>query len=479
MVRPPSDARWKRFCERYTARQGFWYVPKGEAVNDLPKIRDRLEVLVKQFDHLPWRSSQLDYVKELKRRGLFAPRASGQEKEDKAAIARMIKIVFDTLGLAWVDEGDAVFISPAGARFLESRRPEKVIEQQLWKYQFWNPSIRGEQYESIRVFPYAVLLEVLLRFPEGITADEYNLFVCRIEAADSIERVCGEIERWRRLDERAQERMLRYLDSIPTESAKTRDDVSLYTRVARCQTYAWALFSSSGVFIERTRERLRIATGKARAAQGRLDRHHDVSTYIEFENEKEWFSYYGDIALENSYKTAMNVYESRYDVGKAVTALRGARERAQVDPALSDESYVQTVVRERVIEDILEHQLDLLEPGLTLYSEGDTSGRQFQTERGIIDLLARDPSGGWVVIELKRERAGDKVMGQTLRYIGWIRDNRLKPNEKVRGMIVGRQIDNNLLAAARGAFPLPIKLFEFDFRLKVEGKYPSTKAPAS
>jgi hypothetical protein len=479
MPRPPTNGYWRRFCADYLASQGFWYVPKGEAVNDLPRIKARLALLRERFDRRPWRATQLDYVRELRRSGLFAPRARGQESEDRAAIARMVKVVFDTLGLAWVDEDDAVFISPAGTAFLESSSPEDVIEGQLWKYQFWNPAIRGDQYAGIHLFPYALLTEVLLSVEDGVTPEEYNLFVCRAAREDSARQVIAQIERWRRLDERSQARVISYLDSVSTQSAKTGDRVSLYTRVARCQPYAWALFSSSNQFIERTHGFLRILEGKVPLAKQRLERHQRDSTFIRFENEKEWFSYYGDNTVENSYATALSVYETRYDIGRAVEALRGARERALVDPSLTDETFISTVVRERVIEDVLEHQLHLLEPGLTLFVEGETSGRQYQTERGIIDLLARDTSGNWVVIELKRQRAGDKVMGQTLRYIGWVRDNKLEPRQEVRGIIVGRQIDLNLVSAARGVHPLPIKLCEFDFRLRIVTKYPPPEAQAS
>jgi len=472
MPRAPVNVYWRQFCKGYLSSQGFWYVPKGEAVNDIPRVKERLSVLREKFHGQPWRSSQLDYVRELRRAGLFIPRARGQEEGGRGAIARMVKVVFDTLGLAWVNEDAAIFVSSAGNKFLDSNSPEEVIETQLWKYQLWNPSIRGEQYKALGVFPYALLTEVLLATADGITAEEYNLFVCRAGSEDSSHRVVDQIRRWRRLDEAGQSRIIGYLDSISTQSAKTGDKVSLYTRVARCQPYAWALFSSSGQFIERTRERLRIQAGRERRATQGLESHRRSGVFIDFENEKEWFSYYGDITVANSHATALAIYESRYDVARAVKALREARSRSLVSPTLTDSQYVATVVHERVIEDILEHQLELLEKGLTLYTDGDVRGRQFQTERGIIDLLARDSRGNWVVIELKRERAGDKVMGQTLRYIGWVKDNMQRGHQGVRGIIVGKQVDANLVSAARGAQPVPIGLFEFDFRLRVDSKFP-------
>ena len=53
----------------------------------------------------------------------------------------------------------------------------------------------------------------------------------------------------------------------------------------------------------------------------------------------------------------------------------------------------------------------LLQKGLTLV------GRQVHTDVGKIDLLGIDRNGDWVVIELKRDLVGQKVMAQALAYI--------------------------------------------------------------
>jgi hypothetical protein len=72
---------------------------------------------------------------------------------------------------------------------------------------------------------------------------------------------------------------------------------------------------------------------------------------------------------------------------------------------------------ERDLEDWLSQNLAMLEPGLALYRDGDIDGRQFDTaEVGIIDLLAVDNNGDFVVIELKAGKASDGVCGQILGY---------------------------------------------------------------
>jgi len=55
--------------------------------------------------------------------------------------------------------------------------------------------------------------------------------------------------------------------------------------------------------------------------------------------------------------------------------------------------------------------------------EEENSGENYATPIGYPDLLCVDKdTGDFVVIELKKGRESDKVVGQILRYIGWIED---------------------------------------------------------
>ncbi len=83
---------------------------------------------------------------------------------------------------------------------------------------------------------------------------------------------------------------------------------------------------------------------------------------------------------------------------------------------------------------------------LTLYTdENGNTGKQYYTEEvGYIDLLAQDEKGGFVVIELKKGRKNDEVIGQVLRYIGWVRNKLGKPSAQVRGYIIVGERDSKL-----------------------------------
>ena len=58
----------------------------------------------------------------------------------------------------------------------------------------------------------------------------------------------------------------------------------------------------------------------------------------------------------------------------------------------------------------------------------------------------------FVVMELKKGKSSDQVIGQTLRYMGWVKENLTINAYKeydVRGIIISKEIDKNLEYAIR------------------------------
>ncbi|MEE9249451.1 MAG: endonuclease NucS domain-containing protein [Dehalococcoidia bacterium] len=87
---------------------------------------------------------------------------------------------------------------------------------------------------------------------------------------------------------------------------------------------------------------------------------------------------------------------------------------------------------------------------LKLYEEdGEAVGQQYNTGVvGTIDLLCEDEeSGDLVVIELKRGRPSDEVVGQLARYLGWTQRH-LANGRRVRGIILAPEFDDKLRYAA-------------------------------
>jgi hypothetical protein len=69
---------------------------------------------------------------------------------------------------------------------------------------------------------------------------------------------------------------------------------------------------------------------------------------------------------------------------------------------------------------------------------------QYDTQTvGIMDILAVDERGNFVIIEIKRQ-ATDKTIGQILRYMGWIQEELCKDGQMVSGLIVAERKDIQL-----------------------------------
>ncbi len=114
-------------------------------------------------------------------------------------------------------------------------------------------------------------------------------------------------------------------------------------------------------------------------------------------------------------------------------------------------------IYEKNLEDLIVQQLDEIESGLRLVQ------RQLSTPAGRLDLFCQDAKGDYVVIELKRGRGSDQVVGQALRYIAWARD--AYPKSNVRGVIIVNKIDDEMRYAIK-AVPGVLQAREFKVHIK-------------
>lgn len=114
---------------------------------------------------------------------------------------------------------------------------------------------------------------------------------------------------------------------------------------------------------------------------------------------------------------------------------------------------------ENDLRDFLADNIFVVEKGLTLIE------KEFDTkEVGKIDLLCKDKKGTHVVIELKKGRKSDVVVGQILRYLGWTEK---KFNSKVRGIIIVNEPDDKLQYAINPVKNLiELKFYEVNFEIK-------------
>ena len=99
--------------------------------------------------------------------------------------------------------------------------------------------------------------------------------------------------------------------------------------------------------------------------------------------------------------------------------------------------------------------------------DGQREGRQYPTDIGPIDILAREPAtNAFVVIELKRDKSSDQAVGQTLRYMGWVKEHLCQGGEGVKGLIICQEADERLEYALKMTTNITHKLYRVDFQLE-------------
>ena len=112
------------------------------------------------------------------------------------------------------------------------------------------------------------------------------------------------------------------------------------------------------------------------------------------------------------------------------------------------------------LRDFLAKDLTIIERGLQLYEEEGVTGVEFPVGGRFVDILGRDAQNRLVVIELKVSRGYDRVVGQLLRYMAWIDKHQAEPDQGVRGVIVAREISEDLKLAC-SSIP-DVELFEYE-----------------
>jgi restriction system protein len=177
----------------------------------------------------------------------------------------------------------------------------------------------------------------------------------------------------------------------------------------------------------------------------------------------------------------------RGSLGSGGTVVRLERHAEEILRAIGDVPPVETLFStDKTVEDATQFAMEkYLEEFLIdnwantdlgkefdIYSENDEQvGRQFPTDTGPMDILAisKDKTK-LLVVELKRGRASDSVVGQVQRYMGYVVEVLAEANQEVHGVIIALEDDLKIQRALKVTRNIEFYRYIINFKLEKMSK---------
>lgn len=101
-----------------------------------------------------------------------------------------------------------------------------------------------------------------------------------------------------------------------------------------------------------------------------------------------------------------------------------------------------------------------------IFEEDGKLAQQFETEAGIIDILAiSKDKKEFMVVELKKGRASDNVVGQVQRYMGFILEEYAEADQTVKGVIIALEEDPRMRWALKVVKNIDFYRYHISFQL--------------
>ena len=409
---------WKNFASCYVKDSTYWFFPKASTVDSL-EFKKKFEVF-NSFEGKIWDGEvQSLILSRLKKKGL---------SDAGSAYPRMLKRVFEVMALCSIESDSPIKITKIGKQFLNEDGLGDVLDKAIWRYQLPNPVNSSDATRGIKIHPHAFLLNVMLRTGLEISSDEYCLFISRAKSHSDLEKTVEIIISWRKLS------VAEKID------VKARLRSPIYTTVLQNRSYAFA-FHNCDKNIIKAPGSLKIGAGSLKKTTDRLDRFTNRAPLYYFKTEQDYINFLSITPEDKTPEEELDYYVDISDVENATKAFSNLPD--DFKKGKTEEEFKREQLLEKDLEDFLEKNMHLIEPGLKFKK------RQYQTPTGPLDLLGIASNGDLVVVELKKDRASDRVFGQISRYIGGLMEDKAYKKFNVRGYIICREIDHKLSLASK------------------------------
>ncbi len=201
----------------------------------------------------------------------------------------------------------------------------------------------------------------------------------------------------------------------------------------------------------------RNAIGAYNVGEVTSDYHYVANGVLPHRRSVNWYSHQIDReemsqSLQNSAGSIGTVSDVSKYAEEIEQLLEGNRPPSLI---ASDESVEDPTVfaLEKHLEEFLVHNWAATELGKNydiVSEDGELVGQQYPSDTGPIDILALSKDGKeLLVVELKKGRASDVVVGQIQRYMGYVLEELAEPDQTVRGVILALEDDVRLQRALK------------------------------
>ena len=174
------------------------------------------------------------------------------------------------------------------------------------------------------------------------------------------------------------------------------------------------------------------------------------------------------LALKNSagsIGTVSNITRYTDEIGRLIQG-QAPPSLVATDEAVEDPS---VFALEQHLEDFLVENWAQTELGRNydIYEEdGERVGQQYPTDTGPVDVLAiSKDKKELLVVELKRGRASDVVVGQLQRYMGYVAEELAEEGQETRGVIIALEEDLKIRRALAVAPNITFYKYQVSFKL--------------
>jgi hypothetical protein len=122
---------WEDFVDRYGKDGVYWFFPKGGTA-DAHDFRAKFRRFA-HFEGSSWTPATQHKIAESFRTATLSRAVEG------TALPRMLKRVFENLGLCIVKENKPISLTPVGRAFLAETGLSKILDRQVWQSRLPNP----------------------------------------------------------------------------------------------------------------------------------------------------------------------------------------------------------------------------------------------------------------------------------------------------------------------------------------------------